>query len=146
MLISDFRILLVASSRETTPLTREFVENKGYFVESARGLNDALFLLECKKYHLVILEVSDPSVEELGLIAAIKQINAFIDVVLIADSIALHQILTGFKYGLNNCLFKSLEYFEHLEKEIKQTHQKLERARESLNEWVKQPVSPEETA
>jgi len=132
--LGKYTVLVVDDEPEILKLISNYLELEGYPVITTTSPGEALKIIEEKNLRIVISDIMMPEMNGADFLRRVKQLDGLIQVVMITGYVSMNDILSSFRYGANNCLFKPFESLEQLKDEVNAAATKLKRILEVLRE------------
>ncbi len=129
-----YKILVVDDEVEILKLIHRYLTMEGYLVETCSDAREALKKIEGGSFKILITDIVMPGMSGTELIKETKRFDGLIQVIAITGFVTMENILTAFRYGAINCLFKPFKSLDVLKEEVEQAAGKLERIRAVLIE------------
>ena len=108
------RILIVDDEETITLLLKKVIEKDGYEVDVANSAASAIFLINKKKYHIVLSDILMPDMDGLELLREIRNKDPMIQVVMMTAGVTMSKTLTSLELGAADFILKPLDMEEVL--------------------------------
>jgi DNA-binding NtrC family response regulator len=114
------RILLVDDEIITLKITRKLLIESGYFVDIASSSSEAMKLMGKRPYHLVIVDITMPSISGFDLIQLMQSFDYNVPVIFLSNSDNDWTIEEAYAIGAKRFVSKEKEfnYLPSIVKEI----------------------------
>lgn len=128
----NVKILLVDDEKDITDLLSKYLSLEGYNVTAVNCPKEALKMVEEDNFHILITDIMMNEMTGVELTEKVKKYNGLIQVIAITGYVTMDNILSAFRYGVNNCFFKPFENLEVIKEEVDVAIKKLNRITEVL--------------
>jgi len=121
-------ILVADNSADTAKTIQAHFVRKGMPVDIADDGQEALAMLEKKKYDIAVIEVSLPLVDGIELLREIKKQYPMVRCIMLTSEVTLGNVLSCIRHGADTCIFKPMKNLDELDAAVR-------KAQESLSAW-----------
>jgi DNA-binding NtrC family response regulator len=105
----SIRILIVDDEAGMCDFLAYYLGNHGFQVETARNGQDALVLLEKKRFHLVLADIMMPNIDGLELLRLVKGTLPNTTFIMMTAYASLDKAMKAITYGAADLLVKPFE-------------------------------------
>jgi DNA-binding NtrC family response regulator len=113
--MDDYRILFVDDDKDILMMVEQYLQMQGYDITTVNSGLKALDLIREQDVHIIFTDYKMPEFNGLELLAAVKQYNAAIEVIIVTGYGSMESAVQAMKFGC----------YDYLQKPFKLDHLKL---------------------
>ncbi|MGM0462227.1 MAG: response regulator [Fibrobacterota bacterium] len=113
-----YKILIVDDEEEIRNMLSRHFRLKGYAVEKAGSVDDALGYLQSTIVHIVVSDIMMPHKNGTELLTILKNEYPMIKIIMITGYVTLENALNCMKRGADTCIFKPLGDLKELDEAL----------------------------
>jgi len=127
-----YNLLVVDDEQGVIDLIENYLKLEGFQVFSTTNPMEALKMIEAHQIQVVISDILMPDKDGVQLVRDIKDFDGLIQVIMITGYVSMANIISVFRHGALNCIFKPFENIEVLKEEVEGAMLRLERISDVL--------------
>ncbi len=113
--MDDYRILFVDDDKDILMMVEQYLQMQGYDITTVNSGLKALDLIREEEIHIIFTDYKMPEFNGLELLAAVKQFNPMIEVIIVTGYGSMESAVQAMKFGC----------YDYLQKPFKLDHLKL---------------------
>ncbi len=130
------KILIVDDEKNIREMLKRHFRFLGYEVEERPDAQEALELLDEKRFEVLISDINMPKMSGIEFLKKVKQEYPMTHCIMITGYVTMQNVLTCMRYGADTCIFKPLEDMTELEDAVKNAVNQLKKWQVKLKAMI----------
>lgn len=106
------RILVVEDEEDMLYAIKKGLKSEGYAIDTAADGEEAMELLECNTYDIVVLDINLPKLSGMEVLKELRKYNSEVKVLILSANSEIDDKVTGLDLGANDYLVKPFHLSE----------------------------------